>query len=72
MDRKCLQCENTKMIQIGKRNPIPNTPIVKHKGDGFLYKDTSSNLTTNSFVCPKCGLIQQYVPEDELKYLEDI
>ena len=72
MERNCPQCENIKMIQIGKRISIPNSFVTKHKGDGFLYKDTSVNLTANNFVCPKCGLIQQYVPEDELKYFDNL
>lgn len=60
------------MKQIGNKISIQNISIIKHKGDGFLYKDIYGDLHTVNFVCPNCGLIQQYIPEDELKYLDHI
>lgn len=67
---KCYTC-NCEMKQIQNSTVlIPNCII--HKGDGFGISDRESSIHSNTYVCPKCGLIQQYVPKDELKYLNDI
>ena len=66
--KKCLQCDvemkfldNKFCMYINKR---PNPPLV-NKGDQMP-------IHTNIYVCPRCGLIQQYIPEDELEYIKEL
>ena len=66
---KCPNCEiEMKFIQ----NEVFLKNSVTHKGDGFLINDRQSSIHANIYVCSKCGLIQQYIPKDELKYLENL
>ena len=46
--------------------------VLKKRGDGFLIPDETSNLYTEIYVCPKCGIVQNYIPKDLLEYLDKI
>lgn len=66
---KCLNCKiEMKLLdyRIFKNNAIT------HKGDGFLISDSQSNIHSQTYVCRNCGLIQQYIPKDELDYLQNL
>lgn len=66
--KKCLLCDIE--MKFVKSNTFIDSAIT-HKGDGFGIPDRESSIHSKIFVCPNCGLIQQFVPEDELKYLEN-
>ena len=46
--------------------------VLKRKGDGFLISDETNNLYAEIYVCPKCGIIKNYIPENLLQYLDKI
>lgn len=71
MERKCPQYR-TRMYRTGKETTLERGCILVHKGDGFLYKDTSCDLTAYYYVCHNCGLVQQYIPDDLLEYLKHL
>lgn len=67
-----MECPNCKIeMKLIKKNVFLKNSII-HKGDGFLIGDSQSSIHTDIYVCTQCGLIQQYVPKDELKYLENL
>ena len=55
-----------------QNNTILKENCIIHKGDGFGIPDRESSIHSNIYICPNCGLVQQYVPKDELKYLENL
>lgn len=69
--KKCLIC-NTEMKQIGGEIRLAEGCILTQKGDNFLYKDSHGDLTAYYYVCPQCGLIQQYVPDSLLKHISNM
>ena len=71
MERKCPHCE-TKMHRTGKEITLEKGYILGHKGDGFLYKDTSYDLVAYNYVCHECGLVQQYIPDELLNHLKHL
>ena len=71
MIKNCSQC-NTEMIQIGDEIPLIKGCVELQKGDGFGIPDSFGSLTAYFYVCPKCGLIQQYVPESLREHLVKI
>jgi hypothetical protein len=64
----CPKCEiemkfiSKNFFQFVNKKPIP-----------FLVNEGDQHpISSNTYICPNCGLIQQYIPEDELKYLENL
>lgn len=66
----CQQC-NISMKLIKNTNVLKEHCII-HKGDGFGISDLESNLHSDVYVCPQCGIVQQFVPEDELVYIKEL
>lgn len=70
MNKECPNCKY-QMKQIGNEIYVGNSAILKQKGDGYLYKDTYGNVKAYEYVCFKCGLIQKYITEDDLRFLNN-
>ena len=68
MPKICPQCK-TEMRRIGNKITIAKGCILKYKGDDFLYKDTYGDLDAFNYICLQCGLVQQYIPDELLEYL---
>lgn len=66
----CLQC-STEMKMMNKERVVYNWYTTRH-GDGFLIPPENSDLKSNLFVCPKCGLVQEYVKDEYMKYIQEM
>lgn len=65
---KCPNCEiEMKYISNDFFMNVNKTPIpfLVHEGDQHA-------ISMNTYVCMQCGLIQQYIPGDELEYLKGL
>lgn len=71
MNKECPNCR-IQMKRIDNEIYVGNSSILKQKGDGYLYRDLYGNMKAYEYVCPRCGLIQKYITEDELKFLDNL
>ena len=71
MNKKCLQC-GSEVLQIGDETTLSKGSVLIRKGDGFRLRDTYGDLTAYHYVCTKCGLIQQYVPESLREHIDKL
>ena len=67
----CPQCK-VGMKQLGNENMLVKCCILISKGDGFGIRDRYGNLTSYYYVCPECGIIQQYVPDELLEHIKKL
>lgn len=71
MNKICPQCKiemklSPKSInQVKVRIDKPAVPYLINEGDQYTpYVEI--------YICPKCGLIQQYIAEEHMDFLEDL
>ncbi len=69
--KKCLQC-NVEMKRINRKINLLHGGLIPNIEYGMMYVNDDRDLEINYFVCPECGLVQQYLLEDKMKYLEDL
>lgn len=65
---KCPNCEiEMKFISQNFFMHINKKPIPYLVNEGDQHP-----VHMNTYICTQCGLIQKYIPEDELEYIKDL
>lgn len=60
------------MKKVNRKINLLHGGLISNIEFGKMYVNDGRDLEINYFVCPKCGLVQQYLSEDKMKYLEDL
>ncbi len=69
--KKCPQCD-VEMKQINHTINLLHGGLIPHIEFGRMYVNDDRDLVINYFICPECGLVQQYLQKDKMKYLKDL
>ena len=68
---KCPNCD-IEMKKINRDIILIHGGLISHMIPGTLYVNDDRDLAINYLVCPECGLVQQYLLKDKMKYLKDL